>query len=253
MPIILNTKSNPASANIADKLKRLGPDCEFIDVDARSVLEVPTDFDTDCLIVLSTHKSKEPKPMLTAHFPGNWGKAEMGGEDRKLNIAHGGMLKRLIRELESANKKFNLNWPLFIEADHHGPLAKVPMIYVEIGSGEKEWKDELTGEVVANAVFNATKTKPETGSRVSTFFAVGGGHYAREFTKLVLERDDFIVAHICPKYAIDSLDEDLFKQAIEKNVDPVDKVLVLKDGTNTKQKEEVKKLSEDYGIICEEI
>ncbi len=254
MPMILNTKSNPASVNIANTLKRLGPDCELIDVDAPSVLEVPTDYETDCLIILSTHKSKDPKPMLTAHFPGNWGKAGMGGEDRKLNIASGWMLKRMIMELDQANKKFNLNWPLFIEADHHGPLARVPMVFVEIGSSEKEWIDERAGEVVANAVYNAVSSGSETRNRkLNTAFGIGGGHYAREFTKIILEHDDMAVGHICPKYAIDSLDGELFKQAIEKSVDPVDKVIMLKESSNAKQKEKVKKLSEEFGIAYEEI
>jgi len=274
MPIILYTSKSIASAAIAHKLIQMKPATMPIDTGTETVLDVPVDFDTDCIIVLSPHKSREGKPMLTAHFPGNWGKAEMGGKDRTLNIAHGSMLKRIIWEIETQNRKLGLDWPVLIEADHHGPLAKVPMIYVEIGSSEKEWGNPLAAQVVAEAVNNAV-SKPETrnptpetsgktqnprpetatktqNTKPETIFGVGGGHYAREFTKLVLERDDLAVGHICPKYAIDSLDEDTFRQAIEKSVDPVKRVLVLKEGTNAKQKEKVKNLCRNSGVDYEE-
>ena len=253
MPVILYTSKNIASKLIAEKLIELNPAIEPMETNAESVLNVPTDFDTDCIIVLSTHKSRSAKPMLTAHFPGNWSEAEMGGESRKLNIANGRLLKRIIRELETGNRKHKLEWPLFIEADHHGPLARVPMIFVEIGSTEKEWGNETAARVVAEAVNNAV-AKLETGnSEPETVLAIGGGHYAREFTKLVLEQDDFAVGHICPKYAIESLDEDTFRQAIEKNVEPVKKVLILKDGTNSGQKEKVRDLCRRFRIEYVEI
>ena len=259
MPLIVYTKNNEASAAIAKKISEIEPRpaLEPVEVKSDSVLTIPTDFDTDCLIVLSTHKSKEGSPMLTAHFPGNWDTAMMGGEPRTLNIAHGTLLKRIIRELDTANRKHNLGWPLSIEADHHGPTAGVPIIFVEIGSTEKEWKDERAAKVVAEAVNNAiAKTKPETetrGSKSDTIFGIGGGHYAKEFTKLVLERDDFCIGHICPKYAIESLAEDTFRQAIEKSVEPVKRVLVLKDSTNASQKKKVRALCEKFGVSYEEI
>jgi D-aminoacyl-tRNA deacylase len=257
MPIILYTSKNIASKLIAEKLMELKPAIEPIETDAESVLDVPVDYETDCIIVLSSHKSRSEKPMLTAHFPGNWSDAQMGGEDRTLNIAHGRLLKSIIRKLETGNRKHGLNWPLFIEADHHGPLANVPMIYVEIGSTEKEWRNETAAQIVAEAVNNAIETldsKPETGNREpETVFGIGGGHYAREFTKLVLENEDVAVGHICPKYAVSSLDEDTFKQAIEKSVDPVKRVIILKDGTNAKQKEKVGELCERFGMKYEEI
>ena len=256
MPVILYTSNNIASRLIAQKLNALGPQIKPIDTKALTVLDVPTDFDTDCIIVLSTHKSKAGTPMLTAHFPGNWSKAQMGGEPRTLNVAHGGLLKRIIREMAAGNRTLGVNWPVYIEADHHGPLAKVPMIFVEIGSTEKEWSDENAVMVVAEAV-NYAVSKQDIGnntqnSKPETVFCVGGGHYAREFTKLVLEKDDIAIGHICPKYAIDSLDDDTFRQAIEKNVDKVTRVLVLKDGTNAKQKEKVKMLCGKFEVRYEE-
>jgi len=257
IPLILYTSKNIASASIAKKMIEIGASIEPIDTVSDSVLNVPTEFDTDCIIVLSTHKSKAGNPMLTAHFPGNWDKAEMGGKDRMLNIADGKMLKRIIRELNIANKKHKLDWPLFIEADHHGPSANVPIIFVEIGSTEKEWRNEKAAMVVAEAVNNAiAKTKNETKTRdatLETVFGIGGGHYSKEFTRIALERDDIAIGHICPKYAIESLSEDTFRQAVEKSVEPVKRVLVLKESTNSSQKKKIRTFCEGFGVSYEEI
>lgn len=252
MPLIVYTKNNEASAAIAERMKRLqGLAIEPREVQSDSVLTVPTDFDTDCIVVLSTHRSKAGTPMLTAHFPGNWDKADMGGEARTLNIAHGALLKTIVRELGRANDKHGLGWPVSVEADHHGPTAKVPIIFVEIGSTEKEWKNGTAAMVVAEAVNEAMKRHGD--GKPETVFGVGGGHYSREFTEMILKDDSFAVGHICPKYAIDKLDDDTFRQALEKNVDPVKRVLALKDGTNAAQKEKVKKLCGKFGASYEEV
>jgi D-aminoacyl-tRNA deacylase len=255
MPLILFTKNNVASAAIAKKMNEIAPrpEIEPMDTGSDSVLAIPTGFDTDCIIVLSPHRSKTGTPVLTAHFPGNWDRADMGGEARALNIAHGMLLKRIIRELEAARQRHGLDWPVAIEADHHGPKADVPIIFVEIGSTEKEWKDERAAVVVAEAVNNAMKAHGKAqDAKHGTFFGVGGGHYAKEFTKLVLERDDFFIGHICPKYAIGSLEEDTFRQAVERNTAPVRRVVVLKGGTNAEQKKKVRALCEKCGVSYEE-
>ena len=216
----------------------------MIDTKAPTVLEVPTDFDTDFLLVLSSHKSKAGGRMLTAHFPGNWGGAKFGGQPKTLNIAYASRLKDLVVELDKANRR--LKWPLFIEADHHGPTCNVPIIFVEVGSTESEWKDVKAAAVVAQAVSESLR-KQKT---YETVFGVGGGHYSKEFTKVLLE-SSIAVGHIAPKYAIDGLDEEMFSQAIEKNVEKVKKVFVLREGTNSLQKEKTRKLAEIFGIEYE--
>ncbi|MFH0884753.1 MAG: D-aminoacyl-tRNA deacylase [Candidatus Micrarchaeota archaeon] len=277
--IILFTKNNLASANIAKKLienhgfdkKTPPPSAEttlgqavmetweregvlLIDTAAPTVLDVPTDFDTDCLIVLSTHKSKTPGKMLTAHVPGNWDNAEMGGEPKTLNIAHGLMLKKLIRALDKANRENKLDWPVSLESDHHGPTCEVPILFVEIGNGEEQWGDDLAAEVVADAVaeavFGGTGEQETDDLEPETVFGVGGGHYQRAFTKLLIETD-IAVGHMAPKYAIDSMDEEMFTQAVLKNVGEVRRVLILKDETNGAQKEKIRTFAKGMGLEIE--
>ncbi len=262
--IVLFTSQNTASANIAGKLierhgfaaRRNGTggewvrgDTRLIDTHAPTVLDVPTDFEADCLLVLSTHRSKVPGKMLTAHVPGNWADAGMGGTPRTLNVAPAGMLKILLQELKREGD--GIGWPVSLEADHHGPTCEVPILFVEIGNGEAEWKDERAAEAVANAV----ATSLDRDARHETFetvFGVGGGHYSKTFTKLVLETP-LAVGHILPKYAIEALDEGTFRQALERNVEKVAKVLVSRDETNAAQREKISALAEKYGVVVEKI
>lgn len=224
---------------------------QLIDTKAPTILDVPTDYDTDCIIVLSTHKSKTPGKMLTAHVPGNWDKADMGGEPRTLNIAHGLMLKKLIKAVDEENRKQGLDWPVCLEADHHGPTCDVPILFIEIGNDEGQWANERAANVVADAVASAIFDKTQN-TEPETVFAVGGGHYQRALTKLVIE-SDIAVGHMAPKYAIDAMDEDTFGQAVFKNVGEVRRVIILKDETNVAQKEKVKKFAEAAGISVEMI
>jgi len=259
--LLLFTSHNIASAVIAGKLisehgfAGVGEnewkkgDARLIDTKAPTVLEVPTDFDTDCILVLSTHRSKTPGKMLTAHVPGNWGSADMGGKPRTLNIAAAGKLKILLQELAAEAKR--IGWPVSLEVDHHGPTCGVPILFVEIGNGETEWKDEKAAGAVANAVARMLErdSKHET---FETVFGVGGGHYSKTFTKVMLE-SDYAVGHIVPKYAIEALDGEMFKQAIEKNVEKVSKVLISRDETNAPQREKIEKMAAEIGLPCERI
>jgi len=254
--IILFTSKNIASKNIAEKLienhgfdkteenKWKCGETEMIETNAETVLDVPTDYDTDLILVLSTHKSKAGGRMITAHFPGNWNDAKFGGTPKTLNVAYGSKLKLLIQELKEANSE--LDWPLFIEADHHGPTCNVPIMFVEIGSTEEEWKNEEAAEVVAKAVSEFLKKD----GKFESVLGIGGGHYSREFTKLLLE-SELAVGHVAPKYAIDQLDESVFMQAIEKNVEKIEKVIILKKETNSSQKKKIIELVEKCGLTYE--
>ncbi len=257
---ILFTDKNPASKCIAQMLtdhhgfKADGADkwvgdysTTLIDTKVASVLEVPSDFDTDTLIVLSTHRSKVPGKMLTAHVPGNWGAADMGGEPKSLNTAPAALLKMILQELKKEGDR--INWPVSLEADHHGPLSKKPIVFVEIGNGEEQWEDKEAAEAVASAIMSAiSRFKKEKTPIIA--FGVGGGHYPMTFTRLIIETD-IAVGHILPKYSIETLDEGMFRQAVEKNVERVEKILIAKDETNLVQKEKIKKLAALVGLPCE--
>ena len=143
---------------------------------------ISTDLDHDLTLVLSTHRSKVPGRCLTAHVPGNWNEAGMGGEPRTLNIVDARTLKILIQAL--AREGARIGWDVSLEADHHGPTCSRPILFVEIGNSEAEWENKDAIEAVANAVIETVKIKTTQDSRLKTVFAIGGGHYPKTFTKI---------------------------------------------------------------------
>jgi D-aminoacyl-tRNA deacylase len=259
MPILLFTSKQAASLNIAAQLVTLGfkqiaeykwqlGNVLLIDTRAQTVLDIPTNFDTDYLIVLSPHKGKEVKARLTVHVPGNWDSADFGGTPRTLNIAYGTKLTELIRMLYKHNASSKLGFDVVLEVDHHGPTCSVPIIFVEIGSSENEWRNVLAGRVVADSVLEAIKSDK---CYETICFGVGGGHYAREFTDLIL-KEDVAIGHILPKYKIATLAPDTFEQAVVKNVERVDKVVALKT-LNVAQKQKIKDLAADFNLQYTEL
>lgn len=256
MPIVLFTSKNLASLNIAEELRKnfrqvgddkwMRGDAELIDTNVDSVLDIPTDFRTNCLVVLSPHKSKEGKPMLTVHVPGNWDSADFGGAPRTLNIACASKMAGLLRNIKKYNDESGLGFDVVFEVDHHGPTCSVPIIFVEIGSSEKEWANKEAAKVIANAVLETISEPKTQDTKQKTVFGVGGGHYAKEFSEIALS-SDMLVGHILPKYKIDALREDMFKQAIEKNTESVQEVLALKS-INSEQKKKVKSLCNKFDV-----
>ena len=243
MPVVLYTAKNIASKNIAEEFEKICPEeIKLISTDAETVLDVPTDFETDYLVVLSSHKSKTAGKMITAHFPGNWGEAGLGGEPRTLNTAYGSRIKEFVKATHGKG------WPVFMEADHHGPTIDKPIIFVEIGSSEKEWPDKEAAKIVAEGTLAMIKSN----KTYESVLGIGGGHYAKKFTGFILETE-YAVGHIAPKYVIDNLDFDMFKQAIGKNIEPIKKVVVLKEETNLRQKEKIQEFAEKAGTEYVEI
>ena len=254
--ILLFTPNQIASRNIAHRLiadhgfaKKEGKTWEregirLIETDAPTVLDVPTEFDTDCIIVLSPHRSKAEGSILTVHVPGNWKNADFGGEPRTLNIAAASRVKILAQEISKEAEK--ISWKFALEVDHHGPTCSVPIIFVEIGNGEEQWKDENAAAAMANAVSAAIRRN----ENYEAVFGAGGGHYAKDFTRIVLETE-LAVGHIAAKYVLDDLDEEMFMQGIEKNVEKISKVLILKKETNSSQKKKLFAFAEKAGVPYE--
>jgi len=254
--IIIFTSQNIASLNIAKKLienhafKKIDDgewklnNLRLIDSKAPTVLDVPHDFDTDYIIVLSTHKSKIQEKIMTAHFPGNWSEALYGRDKYTLNIAVASRLKILFQEIKKEAER--IGWNASLEVDHHGPTGDVPIIFAEIGSGEEEWADDNAATAMANAIMASV----ERNETYETVFMIGGGHYPRKANKLLLE-SEIAVGHIAPKYVLDNMDEEMFKQAIEKNVEKVKKVVILKKETNSSQKKRIIAFIEKFGLEYE--
>jgi D-aminoacyl-tRNA deacylase len=255
-PIVVFSSKNTASKNIAQHLLTLGfektgesewryKNIRMVDSKVDSILNVPTDFQEDYIIVLSTHKSEMSLPTLTVHIPGNWDSADFGGEPRTLNTAYAGKMLQILKGLKKHGSELEKSgWQVCYEVDHHGPTCKKPIMFVEIGSTEKEWKNEEAGMAVAKAVFDGINKDEE---QEFCYFGAGGGHYAPKFTKLALEKN-MAFGHILPKYRADSIAEDTFKQAVEKNVEKLKAVVLDWKGLNKEQRDRILSLAERFSV-----
>jgi len=255
MPAIVYSSLDKAGKNIADHLRKsfgfkpsgdpggkvpIWENAEGIILAEIDTPTITSDYldsllRTDLIVFASKHKSESGKPTLTAHPCGNWNeKAEFGGKPRTLAPTSALALKAAMMELaKSALPGFDV----VLECTHHGPFLSTPFIFVEIGSTEKEWAIPEAGEIVAKACHAACAQKLQA-QRIA--IGIGGIHYPHEITKEIL-RENIAVGHICPKYAMEKLDEGMMGQMVEKSGGKVG--LALVDWKSLKAHEREKALS----------
>ena len=109
----------------------------------------------DVFVFISKHLAQEDRASLTCHAIGNFGKAEHGGKDRALCYSTPILLKKLFIELNNNAKE---PYEATLEATHHGPYMEKPVLFVELGSNEKYWKDKNGGFIVAKSLMGALES-----------------------------------------------------------------------------------------------
>lgn len=87
-------------------------------------------------------------------------------------------------------------------------------------------------------ILNSLRSQNES---CKTAIGIGGPHYCNSFNKILL-RTDIAVSHICPKYTLGKLDEDLMRQAIEKTQEKVDFILLDWKGLGAEKQRIIKML-----------
>jgi D-aminoacyl-tRNA deacylase len=105
----------------------------------------------DLLVFVSRHAG-DTGALLTAHFTGNFGPADYGGEADSFARACPGAQKAVVAALADHAPE---DYQVGIECTHHGPTAVgPPSMFVELGSGESQWEDPEGARAVAQAVLN---------------------------------------------------------------------------------------------------
>lgn len=257
MKLIIVSKTNIASRNISKFLKNLPEAVKIFETD-KSVL----DFDKDknfskltahgpeLIIVASTHRSEAGVNTLTCHSPGNLSDdVSHGGYARALSIAPALYLRGALLELsklKAHNPKLS-SYQVSLEVTHHGPTISLPIIFVEVGSSEKQWNDLEACEAVAKTITKLVSEQPETKPIAIGF---GGGHYAPQFTKKVLA-GEIALGHICPKYAADNLDEEMILQMLNKTIPKPEYALMEWKGLAGEQKNKIKTILDKNKIRWE--
>ena len=226
MDLLVAYDDDPAGYNMARFLSRemelqdgiyrgVHYDLAVISTPAISADWLEDRYDYDGFVFLSKHFAESGVLALTCHSTGNFAEARFGGNDRQVAIPHPALQKTYLQALQESRDKF-AGFQITIEATHHGPTALgKPSIFVEIGTGEKQWSDVSLCNSVAKIV-HQTMAQRRASFPVAVCF--GGTHYPKKFTRELLY-GRYSLGTVMPKHALDVLDEDLFWHILEQNRD----------------------------------
>lgn len=162
-------------------------------------------YSIDTIIFASRHASMAKRKTLTVHPIGNFSKAEYGGKDATLVPCNPLLMKKGLELLKEKNLE---EYEVCYEATHHGPYLKKPCFFIEVGSTEREWKDEKACKAIAEAILQMVEEK------ATIAIGIGGGHYAPRFTEISLE-EDVAFGHIAAKYAVKHLSHEMIRKMVD--------------------------------------
>ena len=189
------------------------------------------------IIVASKHKSESKMRSLTVHPIGNWGNAEYGGISKCVVVTNPHLMTQALRVLKKNRiEGYNVSF----EATHHGPYLTTPTFFIEIGSTEEEWKDDIAGEAIAKTIFELGEV------RYPPAMGFGGGHYMPRITDVALEYK-ISFGHMVPKYAVQYVDENIIKRACEKS-DNCKMAYIHKKGLKGEERNKIREILENLGI-----
>jgi D-aminoacyl-tRNA deacylase len=252
-PVVLIAYSlrDPASRGAAEKLLaktkwnecklRFAKNCFYSDevnaylagFDADTVefsfLDEASPEEAEAYIVLSRHSGG--KPSLTVHYTGNPGpKAELGGNPWELSYTWPRLQAALLRTYRIVADEQGLadEFQVTLEATHHGPTClKKPLVFIEIGSSEREWIREDAHEAMAETVFRVLSSDWTGATCTRVAVGIGDTHYPITHTRGVIEKK-YCYSHIFSKYVLEYINENLLDQAVNKSKDTVDSILFAK-------------------------
>jgi D-aminoacyl-tRNA deacylase len=208
----------------------------------------PADYDAiareygiDYFVVASRHASQSGKPSLTVHATGNFGKAVYGGRNRELQPVPANPLRDVFLEVLRDPPS---GYAVSLEATHHSPTQfETPMFFAELGSSRRQWVDEEAGAYLAEAILNGISAE----GKAPVAIGFGGGHYCPTFS---VKEAETAFGHICPKYALDLLNDDLVSQMVERTVNGVE-LAIFDKGMKGYQSKKVEVALRKLGVECE--
>ncbi len=175
--------------------------------------------DASMFIFLSKHRSHSCIPTLTCHFTGNFSADNSyGGNPRQIAISYPSLLKGYLKAITAAKQKVP-EYEVIIEATHHGPTSlNKPVLFIELGSSEKQWNDDNAGAVICDTLLGMLDIGFEYCDKVG--IALGGTHYPIKFNRLLLE-SRFGLGAVASKHNLEAIDEEILNQMIEKSAEKV--------------------------------
>jgi D-aminoacyl-tRNA deacylase len=216
--VIVSSRSDPASSNIAQALitkngfeQKSGREIEtyskgninLVVLERLGIYAEPKDIRSDAAttIFVSKHVSSAGRAALTVHATGNLTKeAKFGGNPEEVSYVDPSIIRRALIALKAGVLRAGIEIDVTMEATHHGPTSfSMPVCFVEIGSGEREWMDPVLGEIAASAVMTATNSVEETQPTAVGF---GGTHYSAKHTRICME-GDYAIGHLVSSHSFD--------------------------------------------------
>ncbi|MFH0860601.1 MAG: D-aminoacyl-tRNA deacylase [Candidatus Altiarchaeota archaeon] len=244
LKLIAYSEKDVAGSNIAKLLEEKMDGLKGVRLQAYpdSLLYVTeTPDDAGLLIVASRHRSESGMPTLTCHVTGNFGRAELGGEDMSLAFAPALHLRKALMSLQEHG--MGLDYTVSLEVTHHGPTSlRCPLIFVEVGSCEKQWNDMIACEAAAKTIHDLVAEEPE---ETAVAIGFGGPHYAPNFSK-IMEKVAF--GHIMAKYSIGSLSKTMVEQMMEKTIPKPELAVLDWKGLKGEEKKQVVGILEEIGV-----
>jgi D-aminoacyl-tRNA deacylase len=220
----------------------------YINIESIFLDQITLPYESDLIIMLTKHKSEKAVSSLTTHPTGNLlNEARLGGKPKHISYTNPWYMSEFYRNITAlyqASERDNIT--LSMEVTHHGPTEKsTPLFFVEIGSDEKQWKNDFLGEKIAQALFQTLKEKPK---KIDAFVGFGGGHYAPAFSSY-LRKEQVAIGHMVPKYALlENLDEQLLFSLFGRSLLDKPRALIDKKGLSSKQYKDLQAFFDRYAV-----
>jgi D-aminoacyl-tRNA deacylase len=246
--LIVASKVDKAGVNISTQLSQFG-NFNFYLVEDEMIFTENINIEKinqyDFIIFASKHQSEKGNKTISVHAPGNWNKAELGGEERTVCSTSALFQKQLFECLHKNIEKFSLkDYDLTMECTHHGPKIDKPCLFVEIGATDTEWRDRKAGFIVAKSISEIISTFKENPYN-EIAVAIGGPHYCPNFNKLQLN-SNIAISHVIPQYAL-PLTEEMVREAISKTAEDVDIIVLDWKGLgNSEQRQQVMEILKKF-------
>jgi len=162
----------------------------------------------ELIVIPSQHKSLKEVRSLTVHAAGNFGTNDLGGLRWKMCPYDARFARGVLLNLHKYGK--DLGYEITYEATHHGPYSENPIVFVEIGSTEKEYRDREASYVVARSIYEAYDEEADI------YCGIGGLHYSSKFTKQALF-GGIAIGHIASKHRFQEISGDVLREMMDKS------------------------------------
>jgi len=201
-------------------------------------------FNPQAYVFLSRHSAESGIASLTAHTTGNFSaEAKFGGKGKELSRVNPDLLKNYMRSLSNRSRRV-AGYQITVEATHHGPTSLLrPVLFVEIGSAQKNWGDSRAAAVAAEALVESL-TERRVWSKVAVGF--GGTHYPEKFNRLLVE-SDIALSFVVPRYSLKDVDEKMMGEMLAKTSAPVRYAALDWKGLG-EHKERISTLVQQFGL-----